>query len=108
MRPQGVALPILNMAVWLQRKDDVLEDIRIAIGPSGPVPIRAEAAEAILRGKPLLEANLRAAKDCIHNTIPFRSSARRASAEYRHHLSEVLLDEVITAAWARAAQVDIA
>lgn len=107
MRPQGVALPILNMAVWLQRKGDVLEDIRIAIGPSGPVPVRAEAAEAALRGKPLVEANLKVAKDCIHHTIPFRSSARRASAEYRHHLSEVLLDEVIATAWTRAAQVGL-
>src|SRR5258706_6200436 len=31
MRPQGVALPILNCAVWLERENDVIKDIRIAV-----------------------------------------------------------------------------
>ncbi|MBI1855687.1 MAG: FAD binding domain-containing protein, partial [Chloroflexi bacterium] len=32
MRPQGVALPILNCAVWLEREDNAIKDIRIAVG----------------------------------------------------------------------------
>lgn len=106
MRPQGVALPILNMAVWLERRGNLIKDIRIAIGPSGPVPIRAEAAEAALIGSAPDETNLRLAMDAIHQTIPFRSSAMRASAEYRHHLSEVLLSSVIASAWGRAASAE--
>lgn len=106
MRPQGVALPILNMAVWLLRRDEVIQDIRIAIGPSGPLPIRAEAAESALKGKPLDAAALQAAMQRIHETIPFRTSAMRATADYRHHLSEVLLDEVVTKAWQRAASME--
>jgi carbon-monoxide dehydrogenase medium subunit len=35
MRPQGVALPILNTAVWLERDADAINDIRIAVGPAG-------------------------------------------------------------------------
>ena len=42
MRPQGVALPVLNLAVWLERAGDQIHSIRIAIGPSGPVPQRAQ------------------------------------------------------------------
>ena len=51
MRPQGVALPILNNAVWLRRKGDMIEDIRIAFGPSGPVPTRAFLVEEIIKRK---------------------------------------------------------
>src|SRR5512133_247396 len=36
MRPQGVALPIINLAIWLERKENVFSQIRIAVGPGGP------------------------------------------------------------------------
>ncbi len=106
MRPQGVALPILNMAVWLQRTADTVEDIRIAIGPSGPLPVRAEAAEAALKGKLLDAAALQGAMQRIHETIPFRTSVMRATADYRHHLSEVLLEDVAMKAWQRASSLE--
>src|SRR5258706_3925876 len=38
MRPQGVALPILNCAVWLERENDIVKDIRIAVGPGSGNP----------------------------------------------------------------------
>ncbi len=41
MRPQGVALPIINLAVWLTREQNQIADIRIAVGPGGPKPWRA-------------------------------------------------------------------
>jgi CO/xanthine dehydrogenase FAD-binding subunit len=40
MRPQGVALPVLNLAVWLQREGKHIQAIRIAVGPAGPIPQR--------------------------------------------------------------------
>ena len=51
MRPQGVALPIINCATWLRRNDIYVEDIRIVFGPSGPLPSRAYAVEEVFRGK---------------------------------------------------------
>jgi xanthine dehydrogenase FAD-binding subunit len=48
MRPQGVALPILNCAVWLERENDVIKDIRIAVGPGGATPFRATASRRLL------------------------------------------------------------
>ncbi len=52
MRPQGVAIAILNMAVWLQREGDRIGEVRIALGPAGPIPQRARAAESALQGSP--------------------------------------------------------
>jgi len=106
MRPQGVALPILNMAVWMERDEQVIRDIHIAIGPSGPVPFRATQVEKELIGNPPDEETLKKAKEAIHQSIKFRSSAMRASAVYRHHLSEVLLEEVIGKAWQRAFELE--
>jgi len=106
MRPQGVALPILNMAVWMERDVQVIRDIHIAIGPSGPVPLRAVLVEQELIGKTPDLDTLKKAKEAIHQSIKFRSSAMRASAAYRHHLSEVLLEEVIGKAWQRAFELE--
>ncbi|HMK09870.1 MAG TPA: FAD binding domain-containing protein, partial [Anaerolineales bacterium] len=41
MRPQGVAIAILNMGCWLRLvPDGRIESIRLACGPSGPTPRR--------------------------------------------------------------------
>ena len=50
MRPQGVALPIVNLAVWLERQDETVAAARVAVGPGGPKPWRANAAEQLLAG----------------------------------------------------------
>lgn len=107
MRPQGVALPILNTAVWLERVGDIVGDIRIAIGPSGPVPKRALSVEAVLRGRACTAETFEAAKRAIRESIRFRSSPLRASAEYRYHLSGVLLEEVVMKAWQRAVESSV-
>jgi CO/xanthine dehydrogenase FAD-binding subunit len=106
MRPQGVALPVLNMAVWLEKAaagtGENLQDIRIAIGPAGPVPFRAFATEAVLRGKSVKGKVLEEAKATLRDEARFRSSPQRATAEYRRRLAGVLLEQTIEAAWERA------
>jgi len=117
MRPQGVALPILNLAVWLRRSSgpdsdrnsdrnsDRIGEIRIAVGPSGPVPSRAAALEDCLRGQPLGPDLFQRAEAVWRESLHFRTSPRRATAEYRRHLSSALLETVIRAAWDRAAGI---
>ncbi|HEX2998438.1 MAG TPA: FAD binding domain-containing protein, partial [Anaerolineales bacterium] len=83
MRPQGVALPILNCAVWLKRDGDNIKDIHIAVGPGSGTPFRATQAEETLRGKPLDETTFACALEALLDQAQFRSSARRASADYR-------------------------
>ena len=102
MRPQGVAIAILNLAVWLAGADDRIVDIHIAAGPSGPVPRRLVAAEAALRGHSFTEEALAGALEALLEEASFRTSRHRASIEYRQHLAGVLLRDTVTAAWERA------
>ncbi len=115
MRPQGVALPIINLSVWLSRSGDTssphpgplpqgegIKQIRIAVGPGGSVPFRARNTEAFLAAKAYSPENFTAALDILLEEIKFRTSAQRATAEYRRHLVGTLLRNTLAAAWERA------
>jgi xanthine dehydrogenase FAD-binding subunit len=102
MRAQGTALPILNLSVWLERKDEHIQDIRIAVGPGGPTPWMASAAENMLRGQAYTTSACDIARQALLNEVGFRSSAFRASAEYRNHLVVGLFSECLETAWERA------
>jgi carbon-monoxide dehydrogenase medium subunit len=102
MRPQGVALPIINLAIWLERKDDVISQIRMAVGPGGPTPWSGTEAEKALLGKPLNAETFQTALEALLSQIGFRSSARRASADYRRHIVSGLFKDVLETAWKRA------
>ncbi len=101
MRPQGVALPILNVAVWLQRSGQFIADASIVVGPGGPVPWRAVAAEQILRGQPPSTETIETGLEAVLSQVGFRSSPRRASAEYRRHLVGDLFRDTVMCAWKR-------
>ncbi len=102
MRPQGVALPILNCSVWLEREKDTVKDIHIAVGPGGSTPFRATEAEAALCGRSFSEETFSHALEALLGQAKFRTSARRASAEYRKHIVGGLFRDVFEAAWKRA------
>jgi len=102
MRPQGVALPILNCAVWLEREKDIIKDIHIAVGPGGGTPFRATQAEDALRGKPLNDTTFKSVIEALLAQAKFRTSARRAGADYRQHIVVSLFKDVFEAAWERA------
>ena len=102
MRPQGVALPILNCAVWLEREGDIVKDIHIAVGPGSSTPFRATEAEATLRGQSATSDALNRTIESLLGQAKFRTSARRASAEYRRHIVGRLFSDVFETAWKRA------
>lgn len=102
MRPQGVALPILNLAVWLERRTDRIADVRIAVGPSGPRPVRTRAAEGALRHQVFDESTLTCALEALLSESHFRTSPYRATTEYRRELAAILLEEALLTAWERA------
>lgn len=97
MRPQGVAIAILNMAGWMQLDEDGrIAQIRIAAGPGGPVPFRARETERALRGqRPDDPAALAEAVDMLLGEIRLRTSRHRATLTYRQHLAGVLLGEIM-------------
>jgi CO/xanthine dehydrogenase FAD-binding subunit len=102
MRPQGVALPIMNLSVWVDRAGDAIAQIRIAVGPGGAVPFRANNAEAFLTGRNLTEEHYSSALKLLVEEVKFRTSKLRATAEYRYHLVGTLLKNTFETAWTRA------
>ncbi len=103
MRPQGVALPIINLAAWMRRKGPLVQGIHIAVGPGSATPFRAPAAETALCGMRFGDDALDTALKALLAEIKFRSSPRRASADYRRGLVECLFRETLRVAWERCA-----
>jgi CO/xanthine dehydrogenase FAD-binding subunit len=103
MRPQGVAIAILNMAAWVRcTSNGTVEDVRLAVGPAGPRPLRAHTAEAALRGQPLNETTLGTAREALLGEVHLRSSPHRATSDYRQILTGVLLERTLGRAHSRA------
>lgn len=109
MKAQGIALPVLNIAVWLEKagsdSQQIIQEIRIAVGPAGPMPFRAMSTESSFLGKPLGDAGLAEAKAILRDEIPVRTSPHRATADYRRQVSGVLLERAIRRAWKRAGEI---
>ena len=103
MRPQGVALPIINLATRLARQAESIANIRIAVGPGAAIPWRAQDAEQALTGIPFDQVSIAAGLDALLAHVGFRSSPRRASADYRRHLVGTLFRDTLLTAWERAA-----
>ena len=101
MRPQGVALPIINMAVWLMRDKDRIADARIAVGPGGPKPWRALESEAYLRGKVMNDESIDHALEILLRDVQFRTSQHRATSDYRRELAKTLFEDTFDTAWKR-------
>ncbi len=102
MRPQGVALPVINMAIWVDVEEKTCQDIRIAVGPAGPILRRIELLEAAVRGSTISNLEVSSLFPILHEAVQFRTSALRATSEYRDHLVEVLLVQLMRTALERA------
>lgn len=102
MCAQGIALPILNLAVWVHRRAESVVDVRLAVGPSGPTPQRISAAEEKIRGQAMTPEICSQALEALLRQVHFRTSPHRASAEYRQHLVASMLRNTLWTAWQRA------
>lgn len=103
MRPQGVAIAILNMAAWLKLSEDgKIENVRISCGPAGPKPFRAYKMEEYLKGKTWDDSTYQKASKILADEVSLRTSKHRATKEYRHKLLPMLLQEVLDIAVERA------
>lgn len=103
MRPQGVAIAILNMSGWV-KLDEVgnFIDVRIACGPAGPRPFRGFVTEEFLKGQKIGKVDFGEAARLLDEEVKFRTSKHRATKEYRHHLLPVLLNQVLGLSISRA------
>lgn len=104
MRPQGVALPVLSCAVWIQL-DESLQNYaaaRICIAPMGPKPLRVTAVEDAMIGQPANDATIAHLIEVANENLNPRTSAYRATADYRRELIGVLLRRTLLLASHRA------
>jgi carbon-monoxide dehydrogenase medium subunit len=97
MRPQGVALPILGCAAWIELDDagDHYRAVRLCIGPVDKVPVRITAVEEVLTGQAVTQDTIEQAVRVAHAAVHPRTSKYRATAEYRDEMVEVLLRRVL-------------
>jgi carbon-monoxide dehydrogenase medium subunit len=90
-------------ALVMRNLDGTCEDVRIGLTHMGSTPLRATAAEAALRGRPLDSASIAAAAEqAAEGTEP--PADLNASAEYKRHLARVLCRRALEAAAAGGAQ----
>jgi carbon-monoxide dehydrogenase medium subunit len=103
MRPQGLCLPIISMAVRLQLEDDdTISNARISMGPVGPVPFLAEAAMEVLVGNIASTELFDRTAEAALASVTLRSSKYRASQEYREQMVRTYLPTILKRAAERA------
>jgi CO/xanthine dehydrogenase FAD-binding subunit len=84
------AISLVSVAMTAKLVDGRVESVRIALGAVAPFPIRASAAEELLKGQPLTEANIAAAAAAAAaESRPIDDF--RATGEYRRKMVEVLV-----------------
>lgn len=103
MRPQGVALPMIAMAVRLQLDvNNTITAVRISLGPAGPVPYLAEPAMDLLRGGLADPQQYEAAAEAVLASVGLRTSKYRATREYRAAVIRTHLPMILARAAGRA------
>ncbi len=88
---KALILPMLNVAAVAEVEDGRFREVRIAIGPVAPTPLRARAAEERLRGAPVDRESIAEAARLAEEAANPRDSVLRGSAEYRRAMVGVLV-----------------
>ena len=91
------------VSITLGSGDGICQDARIALGAAAPTPMRAKQAEAVLRGKKIIDNLLREAGE-VASTEAEPISDIYASEEYRRELVKVLVKRMGKEAFTRAKQ----
>lgn len=96
MRPQGVAIAILNMGLKMRIGEGlIIEAMRLALGPAGPTPFRAHQAEDYFSGRTINSVVIAEAAEVLAQEVSLRTSPHRATKEYRQHLLRILLERTV-------------
>lgn len=104
MRPQGLCLPIISMAVRLRLDDgEAITAAGISMGPVGPVPYLAEPAMATLVDGPASTEKFKKATEVALTKVTLRTSKYRATQEYRVAMIRTHLPGILARATERAA-----
>ena len=86
---------LAGVAANLTLSDNHVTDARLAFCAAGPTPMRAQTAEAALKGQILSQETIRTAQACLDRDLdPFGNNEMPAAT--RLHLARVLLGRVLT------------
>ena len=80
--------------VKLSEDKQIIEDVRIAYGVAGPVPMRAPSAEAKAKGKAVSQETVKEFAKAVLEDINPRDSWR-ASKAFRQHIAVVLAERAL-------------
>jgi len=86
---KALDLAIVGVAVMVTMEGDSLHDVKIALGAVAPTPLRAKAAEAVLKGKKATDSLLQQAGQ-VAADVSRPIDDIRSSAEYRRKMVKVL------------------
>lgn len=96
-------IALMGVSAVVEVKDNKFVDVRVALGVSGPVPIRCEIAEVEAKGMDVTEENMK-----LLGKLALKSSRAidfwNASKEYKDHLIEELTYRAIKESVERAAR----
>ena len=84
-----------SVNVKLSADKSTMEDVRIAYGVAGPVPMRAVTAEARAKGKPTTKTEIKAFAQTVLEDINPRDSWR-AAKDFRQHIAVALAERALT------------
>lgn len=90
-------MALVSAAVRVRFDKSTVKDIRIALGGAAPTPILATAAEAILAGATLDDSAASSAARVAADVDAEPWDDDRASADYRRHLVQVLVERALRA-----------
>ena len=94
---------VAAVAATVTASDGKIEEVRIALTGVAPTPVRAQKAEALLRGEKIETKLIERVIEAVRSMIA-PDSDLHASSDYRRHLAGVLTGRAVRAAWKRATE----
>jgi CO/xanthine dehydrogenase FAD-binding subunit len=95
----------ISIAVVLTLNDDIVEDVKIALGSVAPIPIRMSDVETWLKGREITDALIRDASMKVSEGIKPITDIR-GTATYRKEASKGLTVEALTRAWKNEERIE--
>jgi len=91
----------INLAVYLEREDNICKDCKIVLGSVAVKVIRAKEAEGLLKGQTVSTSLIdKIAKKASEEIKPIDDI--RSSVEYRTEIARVMVEDTVRIAWGRA------
>ncbi|MEM3949152.1 MAG: FAD binding domain-containing protein, partial [Zestosphaera sp.] len=103
-RRNAFTLSVVSVAVAVKVVNERFKDVRVALNSVAPTPVRARSVESFLVGNAVRRERVEEASELVLKDIMPISDVR-ASAEYRRHVSKVLVRDALIRALRRSGWV---